>query len=150
MFFYHRRIDMPEILGNDHERHAVHHSERSPGMAQAVKGDGRRDCRARDSFRHRPLLVGMLPGCTRAAGEHRLVTAASGAVLTKECSTLVGQDNVARLAVLAPADGDRAGVRIEIVHLEPRQLAIAAPARTSDRKSGLLAFISRVASAMDR
>src|SRR6476646_4185980 len=90
-----------------------------------MKGDGRRDLRPRYRFRQRPLLVGMLPGFAGAAGKHELVTATAGGVLSKECGTFLGQDDVTGLAGLAPTDGDRAGVRVEVLHLKPRQLAVA-------------------------
>src|SRR4029077_16072565 len=46
-------------------------------------------------------------------------------MLAEECRALVGQNDMTNLAGLAPTDGNRAGVRVEVLHLEPHQLAVA-------------------------
>jgi hypothetical protein len=47
-------------------------------------------------------------------------------VLAKEFGAFRRQDHVARLAAFQLADCNRAGVRVEVVHLHARQLAVAA------------------------
>jgi hypothetical protein len=73
---------------------------------------------ARDGFRHRPFLVGLLPIGAAGASEHSFVAAAAGTMLAEECPTFVGQNDMTGFTGLAPANGDRTGVRIEIMHLK--------------------------------
>jgi hypothetical protein len=48
MKFAHSRIPIAKIARYDHQRRALHHCERRPSVAQAVKADGRLDLGAID------------------------------------------------------------------------------------------------------
>ena len=65
--------------------------------------------------------------CIPLPAKDRLVAGAARGQLGKEAASLVGQDDVARLTGLGLSDRDRAGIRIEILRLKPRQFALASP-----------------------
>jgi hypothetical protein len=124
VLFDHAGVAMPEVLGNDDQRHPVHDRQARPSMAQPVERDRRPDLGAPDGLVHRPALVGWLPLAAVGTLEHEFTAAAAGAVLKEEFGTLRRQHDVARLAALGLANGDGAGVGIEVVHFEARKLRI--------------------------
>jgi hypothetical protein len=74
-------------------------------------------------FAHRPGLVGC---CAVGMSQHDLATTTAGTVLAKEVGGFRRQNDVARFAALGFADRNGRGIWIEILHLEPRELAVAA------------------------
>ena len=86
--------------------------------------------------------------------EHQLVTTAASAMMAEELRTFGGQHDVTRLAGLGLADRQATRVRVEVTHLQARQLAKAcaglqrSPYQRAD--SGSQAVINRRASEIVR
>src|SRR6516164_1029053 len=83
--FDHGGVAMPEVLGDDEQRYAVHHRMRGPGVAQSVKRDVRRDLGPCHRLAHRSALIAELPVAAVGMPEHDLTTATAGAPLKEEC-----------------------------------------------------------------
>jgi hypothetical protein len=86
--------------------------------------DRRRNFGALRSGADRQCLI-RFPPRLAVACEHQCVASAAGAVRAKEGCAFIGEHDLPRLAVLAFADEHCAGVRIKVLHLEARKLAVA-------------------------
>jgi len=83
----------------------------------------RRDARGRAGGGKRALLVGSRPRLTVRFGEEGRVGAGVQSLAREKFAAFVGQNYVPWLSVLAGADRDGAGIRIEIFGHEIRELA---------------------------
>ena len=95
-------------------------------MAQDVKADRGSDLRPLIRLCHRACLMALTPFPATPFAEHRLAAGAACRRLSEERLPFLRQHNMPRLAGFRLAHRDRSNVGVEVLDLEPDQLAVAA------------------------
>src|SRR5262245_62160749 len=72
---------------------------------------------------HQRQLMSSSPRFSVCSHQYRIVASTTGAELLEECRALLRQHDMSRLAALALSDRERAGVGVEVMHLEGHELA---------------------------
>lgn len=124
VLFDHPCVGVPQILGDDEKGYAVHRGETCPGVSQRMKVDRGLDLGVPAGLDDRVQLMALAPGPPVGLEEHQLAPQATSAELCKEGCTLIGQDDMARLAGLADTDRDGAGIPVEVINPKTNELAI--------------------------
>jgi hypothetical protein len=102
----HSRVDMAQILGEHHQRHACHHRQAAIGMPELVDANRRVNPRRIAGSAHTIELMIGFPLST----EHGRCRRASRNKLIKELPAVIGQDDMAVLPRLALANVDSPAV----------------------------------------
>src|SRR5690348_11160725 len=121
MQFHHPGVAVPQVLGHNDQRGAVHHCVASPGVPRDMEGSWRRYLGACRGFIDRPHLVRLEPSRAVCLREYQVAGAAARTGLPEEPGALVVQmtmiDLLAAIA-LAGTQAQRPDVGIEIASNE--------------------------------
>ena len=119
MLFDHAGTGMPQVLGHDEQRRAIHDGKRRPSVPENVKADCWLDAGRFAGRLHRADLPGLPPCCAVVPREQEAIGALAHCKAAKESRSFLTQHNVTGRAGLAHADRQCSAVGVEIRHHDP-------------------------------
>ena len=127
MLFDHSRIRMAEVPGEHHEGHAVHDGVARVGVPKLVKRDCLGQVGMPRRLDHAAHLVTLAPRLAVFAKEQNFPALPTGANLTEEFDSFMGQVDRTGFPVLRLGDKDRLSGGVEVFDAQAGEFAIASP-----------------------